>query len=149
MSETGSHEDRLAHAKRIKSEAGAWVEQQDYRELDQAEQVEFDTWLSELLAHRVAYWRADAIWRSANRLGALRPSEVSPAELRRQRMFPILVRVAATLGVIATIAGASLLYLLSHAEKTYSTPVWWSSDTRPETMVRGSNSIPIPSFMQL
>jgi transmembrane sensor len=123
VSETGNHESRLAQAKKIKFEAGAWVEQQDNRELDQAEQAEFDAWLSESLAHRVAYWRADAVWRSANRLGALRPSKVSSIELRERRMVPMLVRVAAAVAMIGVVIGASHLFLSGTAEKTYATPV--------------------------
>jgi transmembrane sensor len=116
-----SIEDNLAEAKRIKYEAGVWVERQDGRALCDEEKAEFEAWLDASTAHRVAYWRADAAWSSANRLSALRAIETPRGESRLRRLWPLLTRAIAGAFAAALLVGGAAYYFPRDSEQTYAT----------------------------
>lgn len=123
MSHPEHTEDKLAEAVRIKYEASAWVERQDGRMLSGAEKDEFEAWLSASLAHRVVYWRADAAWSSANRLSALRHTDIRRDETRFRRILPTLAKTIVGIFAVAAITWAAASYLSRGVEKTYTTAV--------------------------
>lgn len=124
MSSAGTHNiDNLAKAKQVRFEAGAWVERQDCGPLTESEQAEFEAWLAQSMSHRVAYWRADAAWSSADRIKVLRSQEFNPSDIKRDSVMPTIVRVAAALILVAVLASGAALYFLVPAERAYATPV--------------------------
>ena len=74
----------LANAQDIGARAAQWLEQRERGEFGPSEQVAFEAWLEESLAHRTAYWRVNAAWERANRLSALGTRhDVPPASSKR------------------------------------------------------------------
>lgn len=124
MSGAGAHNgDSLAKAKLVRFEAGAWVERRDCGPLTESEQAEFEAWLAQSMSHRVAYWRADAAWSSADRIKVLRSQEFNATDNKRDSAIPTVVRVAAALILVATLASGAALYFRAPPERTYATPV--------------------------
>src|SRR5688572_6041418 len=59
------------HSERIERIAAQWFFKRDSETWTQADQVQFDEWLSSSTAHRVAFLRLNAGWKRAARLKAL------------------------------------------------------------------------------
>ncbi len=83
------------------------------------------TWLSESMAHRIAFWRLESVWDRADRLNALsslaQPGK--PAVPAARRKTPLIGMVAAAvIGVIA-IGTSTSLWLSQPHTTTYETPV--------------------------
>lgn len=106
--------------KEIVAQAAQWREHRDGNDWSDADQAAFDTWLNQSLSHRVEYWRIDAAWSRADRLGALK----SPIARKSTGAF----RSTAIKGVAALIGAVTIgLAWTGHfdvpREKVYSTPV--------------------------
>ena len=107
-------------AQQIRFEAGAWVERRDAGSLTEAEQAEFEAWLAQSTSHRVAYWRADAAWSSADRIRVL---DSTNPESSTRRILPGAIKVAAAFVLMATLAAGAAFYSRPPADRTYATPV--------------------------
>jgi transmembrane sensor len=107
---------------RIEAEAAAWLEQQNFAPWSDADQAQFDAWLSESLSHRVAYWRLESAWSRTGRLTALR------APIVRQAEKPVgqprqLFRIAASAIVVVATGYFGFSYFAATSEVRYSTGV--------------------------
>jgi transmembrane sensor len=124
MSSAGAHTaENIEKAKQIRFEAGAWVERQDGCVLSESEQAEFEAWLGQSMSHRVAYWRADAAWSSADRIKIMRSAEFSAARVEHNSVLPVLAKAAAALILVAALAGGAAFYFRAPADRTYATAV--------------------------
>lgn len=109
-------------AKDIKAAASAWRERQDRGAWSAEDQAQFDSWIAQSHAHRVAWLRVDAAWSRTERLVALR--NPSPEKAIAQRAnFPLYLKIAAVFGVVAVLGGASARMLLQPGDRTFSTPI--------------------------
>ena len=63
--------DARASASEINARAAAWIQRRDISDWGVQEQVAFDTWLAESLAHRAAYLRLEAVWQRTERSGCV------------------------------------------------------------------------------
>lgn len=108
----------------IQTRAADWLLERREGEWSDARQAEFDAWMKESLAHRIAYWRLDAAWGRADLLTAMRrPAFQRRSELKR-KAWPNILRAAAAVLMIGAIAGTmQWLELGKHPEKTYVTAV--------------------------
>jgi|HubBroStandDraft_2_1064218.scaffolds.fasta_scaffold20207_4 transmembrane sensor len=106
-------------AAEIGNRAADWlVRRYDSEGWSEIDQVQLDSWLTEALAHKIAYLRVEAASKRADRLGALR----RPATVRG-RIIPALKAVAVAVAIVV-VFGASLFAIRSGApEKTYVTGV--------------------------
>lgn len=115
--ETGA-EGRAAE---IRNRAASWiVKRRDHESWTENDQTDFDSWLSQSSAHKVAYLRVEAAWRRADRLGALR----RPPSFRA-RLAPFLKFGSAGL-IAAVIVGGAYFALPSQTQsagKLYVTGV--------------------------
>jgi transmembrane sensor len=68
----------------IEERAALWVLRQEEPSWTPADQAEFDEWLAESDAHKVAFWRLECGWREADRIAALG----TPPEPVEQRFAP-------------------------------------------------------------
>lgn len=114
-------------AEDIEAQAAAWLQRRRYWNWSDADQAELERWLEASMAHYVAYWRLDAGLGRAERLAALQgaPGDAKadePVSRKREWLFPIVMRVAATL-VIAVAVGLSATWLMRPKDRTYSTPI--------------------------
>jgi len=107
-------------AQQIRFEAGQWVERRDAGPLNNAECAEFEAWLSRSTSHRVAYWRADAAWASADRIKIL---DSTKPDARVRNILPAVVKAAAAFILIATLASAGAFYLRAPSDRGYTTPI--------------------------
>ena len=57
--------------RQIEKAAAAWLVRRDREEWNNADQAEFQAWLSASTAHRLAFIRLQAAWQQAGRLKAL------------------------------------------------------------------------------
>jgi transmembrane sensor len=109
-------------ARELRAEAAIWLERRDCDEWSLKDQEALDVWLARSPGHMVAYLRAEAAWRRADRLSAFGPAtQEAPAP---QRLFtPLLLKLAAAFGLIAMLGiGATAMFARPH-ERMFSTPI--------------------------
>lgn len=105
----------------IETRASFWVQKKHFSEWTQADEALLGEWLSEAVAHRIAYIRLDAALVRTRRLTALRAPNKSYAVSQPARSF--VNRAAAIFVVLGLLGGGFMLYRPSNAiEGTYSTP---------------------------
>ena len=123
-------------SQQIDDAAGRWLVQRDSGEWSPQDAAAFETWMSESMAHRVAYWRLEDAWEKAQRLKALgagiRSEEPPPAGYwnisadRASRPEPVAPRRnafrirawAASLAVVAIAGVAAYLWQSAHRFRT-------------------------------
>jgi|HubBroStandDraft_2_1064218.scaffolds.fasta_scaffold45569_2 transmembrane sensor len=91
----------------IEQRAADWaVLRRNQRDWTEDRQVELDAWLSQSLAHRVAYLRIDAMWERTQRLAALRtpmrPSKVLVSRKSWWARTAVVVGLVVISGLFAT-----------------------------------------------
>ncbi|HVZ17157.1 MAG TPA: FecR domain-containing protein [Terriglobales bacterium] len=104
--------------------AADWIQRRHLWEWTQADQAEFDTWLADSDANRLAYLRQNAVWRATERLGAFRPQQpmlkVTPvAKSGKWTLF----RYVAAAAIVAAVGVSGVQYFQHPSNTTYVTPV--------------------------
>ncbi len=117
--ETPKHTASPGEAIRI--EAADWILRQRTEPWNEERQREFDGWAAQSSAHLLAYLRLEAAWKQTDRLAALRGSENPPTP--RSARLPLLIRVAAVLGVFAVAGAFGAYYMRAPAARVFATPV--------------------------
>jgi transmembrane sensor len=130
MNAPGHEVPRLKDAMEIDLLAADWLQRQQFWAWSDADQAEFDAWVAESRAHRVAYWRQKAVWTNAQRLVALRPSNMPSGRESKAKSTNLLsriaahpLRVAAALAVAALLGGAAAYFMSSPPDRVYATAV--------------------------
>jgi len=109
----------MTAALQIEEKAAAWLARQDRGEWSPADQAALDAWIQEDMAHRVAYLRLQSVWSRADRLAALRGSDLG---LRHTRA--VIGRMAAAVAAVSLALGASYgAVKLAQPGRIYSTDV--------------------------
>lgn len=91
----------------IEDQALDWLIRRNGEEWSEHEQLELNAWLDESMAHKAAFWRADHMWRQADRIGSLgidahfQPEEAEP----KRQWWP--AAIAASLVAAIGIGGIS------------------------------------------
>lgn len=97
----------------IEARAAEWLALRDSAEGKDLREAEFEAWLAESMANRVAYLRLEAAWNRADRLASLR-APAQPMLLRPEApktvRIPIYMRLAASL-IVCALAGAYIAWL--------------------------------------
>lgn len=107
----------MRSSSQIEEQAAKWIVRRDQASWSDGQQLEFERWLNESTAHRVAWLRLDSAWRRAGRLSSLRMpgrASVSPTApmlggfpfWRVAAGFVILVALGATLKATGVLGGA-------------------------------------------
>lgn len=118
-----SNQTMTGNAKEIQLCAADWLARRDKGGWSEEEQAALDAWLGESWAHTIAYWRLDAAWKRTDRLDALRQQKIISAA-SRAFPWPLLLRTAAVLGIVAAIGFGALQTLTPKAvERMYSTDI--------------------------
>lgn len=111
----------VATAQELDTQAAVWLERRDCSDWCATDQAALDSWLSQSLSHRVAYWRMNAAWKRTERLMVLQKIRPDLVEQKsRQRI--VLSRGVAAVGVAAIAAAAFLIYPRDNGW-TYATPL--------------------------
>ncbi|HEV2560762.1 MAG TPA: FecR domain-containing protein [Rhizomicrobium sp.] len=99
--------------------AAAWIiKRRDSDRWSGEDERTLNLWLDESWAHRVTYWRLDAVWDRADRLGVLYPSR--PV---RGRFRPTFLKIAAGLAFVAMIGTGAAYWTTRPTMKTYATSI--------------------------
>lgn len=115
IAETGS-------ALRVKEQASEWIARRMLGPWGDGDQVALDAWLTESLAHEIAFMRMEAGWSRTERLTALRDPGMPisrPASRSRKATF----RVAMALVAVAVLGAGGAYVLRGTQGQTYATPV--------------------------
>jgi len=114
--------DTMQSAQDIRTQAAAWLERRERMQWSEADQVDFDSWLSQSLAHRTAYWRVKDAWERADRLRALNnpPAEQTAAKRRSAKIF---AGIAVAILVAAMAGWAGIVLMHAPHETIYATAV--------------------------
>lgn len=124
MSETRVIEGLPARARDVERRAAAWISRCEQRELSGEELAEFDAWLAESLAHRVAYWRLNAAWSRTKRLAALRlPLSEQGESAASRRPWRIFGRVAAGIAVVISLVAGGAFLIAKPDTQAFATAV--------------------------
>lgn len=123
MSNSLDSDARLGKAEVVRAQAAEWLARRDRGEWSATDQTEFDAWIAQSWSHATAYWRLDAAWNRADRLGAMRrASESRLLRLSGSRITSNLFRTAAALVVIAAL-GTAAIYAAQPEVRSYETTV--------------------------
>ncbi len=87
------------------------------------DQAELDAWVEKSPANRTAYWRMEAAWNQAGRLGALRKPSARPGAEGIRKNYGKIFGAAAAVLAVAIVGVLSLPGAKQSLGKTYSTPV--------------------------
>lgn len=101
------------------------VRRRDHSAWTNGDESDLQSWLSESMAHRVAFWRLESVWDRADRLSALRPlAQSKSARTARPRgRKPLFLLVAASIAGVAAIGLSASLWFAKPQGATYSTPI--------------------------
>jgi transmembrane sensor len=72
----------MTRSQDIEAQAAEWLIRREQPQWSQADQVAFDAWLDESMAHKAACWRLEHAWRMADRIGALSARDSAPRPRR-------------------------------------------------------------------
>jgi len=101
-----------------------WIERRDFGIWSDADTTQFEAWLGESSAHRIAFLRAEHSWKSTEMLSVLRPfRSEQDAGSSRGGMRGSLRRFAAPFLVLAILGMAGAAYFETPHYKTYATAV--------------------------
>lgn len=92
----------MSKASNIETCAADWLLRTEEAGWSETDQAQLNSWLSESDAHKAAYWRLEAGWRSADRLAALRSDHDTAIPQSRQRLswaWPIAASVIVIFGI--------------------------------------------------
>lgn len=103
----------------IEARAAAWLARKDRSDWTPEQESEFNAWLAESTAHRVAYLRLDSTWERADRLAVLRNGAEASAAPARDSNRPFWIKVAASIAFLA-FAGSAYVYLQTAAPAAHS-----------------------------
>jgi len=117
VSEALANQQTHARADDVKTQAAAWFERRHFWGWSEKDQIEFDAWIAQSLAHRAAYVRLDAMWQRTELLSALRPVAEAPGKA----MFPMMLKIAAAFIVATAIGAGAFAYLEQPRERVFST----------------------------
>jgi len=111
------------NSREIQARAAAWIEERESDDWTGVHEAEFGTWIAESPAHLVAFLRAEAVWRQADRLKAL--SNPSPMKSKNGKpgRKAALYKIAAVFAVIALTGAGTLALFQAPDAQTYTTPV--------------------------
>lgn len=108
-------------AAEIEARAADWLQRRSFWNWSAEDQAALDSWLSESMAHRIAFWRLNAGFSRTDRLAALRPL---PAEAAGRRSgFAAFAKLAAGFALLAGLGLGSAYYALQPNERTYATQI--------------------------
>lgn len=110
-----------ANATEIGLRAAEFLQRRRFWPWTEADQAELDTWLSESLAHRVAFVRLEAGQGRTERIAALQMPD-QPRSSAARRVAPIAAKIAGVFMLCAIVAGA-FYYLSPSKYRTFETPV--------------------------
>ena len=109
-------------ARELRARAAVWLERRDCADWSLKDQTELDEWLAQSPGHMVAFLRAEAAWIRADRFSAFGPA--MPESAAPSRLFaPMLLKIAAALGLVAVLGVAASAMLSRPHERIYSTPI--------------------------
>jgi transmembrane sensor len=111
------------HSAAIQLAAARWViARQDNESWPTDDQAEFDAWLDETPAHRVAFLRADQAWQRTSRAAALkRPMRDCLPQSRGPRRSG--VKLVAAIGTVLLLGAGAFGYFARPGYTLYETPV--------------------------
>ena len=102
--------------------ASAWLIRQEYETWGERDQREFETWLAESLAHRIAFVRLEAGWKRTERLTVLQsPMRSTDLPVSGRVSRPKSLKLAAVLLMIASIGAGGVFYTTRPTQAVYAT----------------------------
>ena len=102
--------------------AAAWLARRDREEWSDADEATLSAWLSESVAHRVAFVRLEIAWAQSGRLKALSAEGQRAASSAgaRPRRLPLIAIAAA---ILITLTVGALLLVTAHPGTSYRTAI--------------------------
>ncbi len=114
-------EQAQSEGETIRQQASEWlIRRRDSGSWSADDETALNGWLNQSPAHGIAYWRLEAVWNQADRLGALRQPMLKSVG---ERARPSAVKAVAAAALLATLAAAGSAYLLVPRSRVYETPV--------------------------
>ena len=107
----------------IEEQASNWISQRELDSWSADDQAALDAWLSESLAHRVAFVRLEAGWKRTERLAALRAPMKELPKIQPSSRWNFLFRSAAAAVIVSAIGIAGATYFGRDPSRVFSTPI--------------------------
>jgi len=123
MSQFGERWDDNSPVRTIDMRAADYVERRDSGHWTDKDEAELEAWLSETVAHRVAFLRLNSSWRRTERLAALRSPEHEQDVPHGPGSGRNYLKVAAGFGLFLALGGFIATYFSTPHVETYSTPI--------------------------
>ena len=104
----------------IEEKAAAWLARRDAGNWSDADQQALEAWIAEDMAHRVAWLRLESAWRRADRMAALRGTDLDETLPLWRRPF---ARVAAGVAAAVVLGAGVVGFNLAQPGRAYATDV--------------------------
>lgn len=106
----------------VRAKAAEWLARRESEEWNEPTKANFDAWLAQSFAHRVAFLRVENAWAQTHRLSVLR-KPFAPATPPARRPWRGMARIAAVVAVAAGLGAAAVLYPLKSQDQVFRTPL--------------------------
>jgi|HubBroStandDraft_2_1064218.scaffolds.fasta_scaffold49616_2 transmembrane sensor len=111
-----------ATAQQIKEQAASWFARNVCEPLPDGERAEFDAWIGQSTAHKLAYWRLDAGWQRSERMAALQHGRAE-AVSKARGLWPWVARIGGGFAAALAVAIFGFNYFQGSDAKTFATAV--------------------------
>jgi transmembrane sensor len=124
VSSTDPEKPSIESARDVDRQAASWLQRQQFWNWTTDDQTQFNSWLDQSTAHRIAYVRVNDAWNRTHRLTILRaPVPAREAERTGLRIWTIFNKAVAALIVIVVLVAAAMVYLGVPHEDVIATAV--------------------------
>jgi len=106
----------------VQEEAAAWLTRSIAKDWSEQDQSALEAWLTESVAHKLAYWRLQAAWSRSEKLAALRIAPRAPLS-RYRRIWPIAFALSAVAAAVVVWGWGPENWSPQLSFQTFSTPV--------------------------
>ncbi len=110
-----------AGAEAVWAQAADWLAERTSGDWTSDKQAGLDTWLAESSGNLLAYWRLEAAWERTHRLAALRVPLKESGRPPPKSARPTIIKVAAVVAAISTLAGLGAFYSSKPVGKIFTT----------------------------
>lgn len=114
----------MTHARETEAVAAEWIAHRHFGVWGEADQAELDAWLTQDIAHRVAFVRLSSSWQRTGRLAALRGAgPEAPHKAGDKGWARVFSRTAAGLAITALLGAGGAYFAFAEHTTTYSTTI--------------------------
>jgi len=114
----------MKSARDVDAQAASWFQRRQFWNWTDEDEAQFDLWMKQSTAHRIAYVRVSDAWKRTDRLMILRGAAPDDTPIRKaSRLRPFLIKAAMALIVAAALGAGAMIYFGGPREEVIATAI--------------------------